>query len=99
MKVTVDINNNTVNARVEVDTEAVKQIVQNNTTELRQSLSLNGMQLSTLSVNVSGGEQKPYQPFKPKKKSGYQASDKRIEDNVSLASAKSLGYNTYEYLI
>jgi hypothetical protein len=50
-------------------------------------------------VNVSGGEQKPYQPFAQKKKSSYQSADKRIEDNVSLASTKSLGYNTYEYLI
>jgi flagellar hook-length control protein FliK len=99
IKVSIDVNNNTVNARVEVDTEAVKQIVQNNTTELRQSLNLNGMQLSSISVNVSGGEQKPYQPHPQRKKSGYQTNDKRIEDNASLASAKSLGYNTYEYLI
>jgi flagellar hook-length control protein FliK len=100
IKVTVDVNNNSVIARVEVDTEAVRQIVQNNTSELRQSLNLNGMQLSSMSVNVSGGgEQKPYQPNAQKKKSGYHSSDKRIEDNASLASAKSLGYNTYEYLI
>jgi trimeric autotransporter adhesin len=99
IKVTVDINNNVVSARVEVDTEAIKQIVQNNTTELRQALGLSGMQLSSLSVNLSGGEQKQYQSFSQKKKSGYQTSDKRIEDNVSLASTKSMGYNTYEYLI
>ena len=99
IKVTVDVNNNTVNARVEVDTEAVRQIVQNNTIELRQSLNSNGMQLNSLSVNVSSGEQKPYQSSLQKKKLGYQTSSKRIEDNSSLASSKSMGYNTYEYLI
>jgi flagellar hook-length control protein FliK len=99
IQVTVDVNNNAVSAKVVVDTEAVKQIVQNNTMELRQSLNSNGMQLSSLSVNVSGGEQKSYQSHTLKKKSGYQTSDRRVENNESLGSAKVLGYNTYEYLI
>jgi len=99
IKVTLNVNDNSVNARVEVDTEAVRQIVQNSTTELRQSLSSNGMQLSSLSVNVSSDEQKPNQLHAQKKKSGYHTTEKRIEDNPSFATLKSMGYNTYEYLI
>ncbi|MDR3627393.1 MAG: flagellar hook-length control protein FliK, partial [Ignavibacteriaceae bacterium] len=99
IKVTVDVDNNLVNAKVEVDTEAVRQIVQNNSLELTNSLSSNGMHLSSLSVNVSSGEQKSYQPFNQKKKSGYSSGSKIMEDSVSLSTAKSLGYNTYEYLV
>jgi flagellar hook-length control protein FliK len=98
IKVTVDVDNNLVSAKVEVDNEAVKQIVQNNSLELTHSLNSNGMHLSSLSVSVSSGEQKSYQPSAQKKKSGYSSSSKIMEDSVSLSTAKSLGYNTYEYL-
>ncbi len=99
MKVTVDVSKNTVHANVEVDTEAVKLIVQNNINDLKQSLSLNGMQLNSFTVNVSGGEQKFGKAFSQKKKSSYHSSEQKVEINNSSFSSKSMGYNTYEYLI
>ncbi|MCL5028266.1 MAG: flagellar hook-length control protein FliK [Bacteroidetes bacterium] len=99
MKVTVDVSNNTVHANVEVDTEAVKLIVQNNINDLKQSLNQNGMQLSTLTVNISGGEQKFNRSSGQKKKSNYHSVEQKVEINNSAFNTKSMGYNTYEFLI
>lgn len=99
MKVTVDVSKNLVHANVEVDTEAVKLIVQNNINDLKQSLNLNGMQLSSLTVNVSGGDQKFNRSLNQKKKSNYHSIEQRVEMNSNSITTKSMGYNTYEYLI
>ncbi len=99
MKVTVDVSKNTVHANVEVDTEAVKLIVQNNINDLKQSLALNGMQLNSFTVNVSGGEQKFGKALNQKKKSNYHSIEQKVEINNNSLAAKSMGYNTYEYLI
>ncbi len=99
MKVTVDVSNNTVHANVEVDTESVKLIVQNNINDLKNSLNLNGMQLSSLTVNVSGGEQKFNRSLGQKKKQNYQTVEQKLEISGNSLATKSMGYNTYEYLI
>ncbi len=98
VKVTLDVTSNSVHARVEVDNESVKQVVQNNVNDLKQSLSQNGMQLNSFTVNLSSSEQKQSRFFSPNKKLNYQNIKVQEEDNQESYSSKNLGYNTYEYL-
>ncbi len=98
VKVTLDVTSNSVHAHIEVDNETVKQAVQNNVNDLKQSLNQNGMQLNSFTVNLSGGEQRQNKFFNLKKKLNYQNIKVQEEDNQESYSTKSLGYNTYEYL-
>jgi|YelNatPaOPRAMG01_1025707.scaffolds.fasta_scaffold00063_59 hypothetical protein len=99
VKISLDVSGNSVSAHVEVENDSVKQMVQTHIDNLKQSLNLNGLQLSTLDVELSGGEQKPSRFFNAKKKSQYSAASNKIEEIPDSVAAKKLGYNTYEYLI
>jgi|GEM_PF-5771762 len=98
VKVTMDVADNVVHAHVEVENESVKQVIQNNVNDLKQSLNLNGMQLNSFTVNVSSGEQKPNKFFSQKKSSNTNSSKIGTVEEQESIMTKSLGYNTYEFL-
>ncbi len=100
VKVSVEVIDKVVHTNIEVENESVKQIVQNNIDSLKQSLTQNGLQLSNVSVSVSGGEAKSNKSFVQKKKTNHTSFNKKIDSAPGAESSKkSMGYNTYEYLI
>ena len=99
VKIALEVVDKAVHANIEVENESVKQAVQNNINNLKQSLNLNGLQLSNVSVSLSGGESKSNKAFAQKKKANQNLYNKKIDSAGDITASKSLGYNTYEYLI
>ena len=99
VKIALEVIDKVVHANIEVENESVKQMVQTNINNLKQSLNQNGLQLSNVSVSISGGEAKSNRSFAQKKKTNHTLYNKKIDTASDLVSSKSMGYNTYEYLI
>lgn len=99
VKIVLDIVDKSVHASVEVENENVRQIVQNNINELKQSLNLSGLQLSSVNVSLNNNDENTNKSLTQKKKSGYNQYERKIEESAGAVSSKSMGYNTYDYLI
>lgn len=99
VKVTLDMVQNTVQANIDVDNENVKHFVQTNIETLKHSLNQSGVNLGTLSVNVSSSEQKHQKFVSPfKKKQGGFGKEEVVEEGELVTNKKILGYNSYDYL-
>ncbi|MBL1212529.1 MAG: flagellar hook-length control protein FliK [Ignavibacteriae bacterium] len=99
VKVVVDIVDQMVQTKIEVENESAKQLLQNNMDTLKQSLSQSGIQLSNYSVSLSSSNNKTYRPFNSKKKDSGDNEPENTENENMPISGKKMGYNTYEYLI
>ncbi|HEX2984154.1 MAG TPA: flagellar hook-length control protein FliK [Ignavibacteriales bacterium] len=102
IKINLEISNAALDAKIHVENEQVKAIVESNAKQLTQSLIQNGIQLNSLTVSLSTSDQKlGKQPSFNNKKKG---SGARGEDDIEIEKTeardinKKLGYNTYEYL-
>ncbi len=99
VKIVLDVVDKAVHANIQVNNESVKQMVQNNMNTLIQTLNSSGLQLSSFNVSLSNNENKENQSNGQKKKSSSLLFNREIpEDNDSINS-KSMGYNTYDFLI
>lgn len=99
VKIVLDLTDKSVRANIQVDNEGAKQAVQNNINELKQSLNLNGLQLSSINISLNNNDDKTNKSFLQKKKSTYNQYNPKIEETENSISSKSMGYNTYDYLI
>lgn len=99
IKLSIDVTNNVVHARVEVENDQVKQMLQANLDVLRHSLNMNGLQLSAIDVSMSGGQQRSYKSYEPRKKFQYSGKETKISEEADKEVNRNMGYNTYEYLI
>jgi flagellar hook-length control protein FliK len=99
VKVVVDIVDQMVQTKIEVENESAKQLLQNNMDALKQSLNQSGIQLSNYSVSLSSSNNKTYKPFNSKKKDTGNGEPENTDNENIPISGKKMGYNTYEYLI
>ncbi|MCX6151029.1 MAG: flagellar hook-length control protein FliK [Ignavibacteriales bacterium] len=95
LKITLDIMENNAKVHVEVENEAVKKLIENNVTQLFQSLNQSGLSLSFLQVSTS--EQKQMKQGNPSKKK-FDLEKELLTDVDEIFMTKNLGYNTYEFL-
>jgi len=58
-----------------------------------------GLQLNSMNISLANYEQKTSKSFSPKRKTGYEKPVSKIDEKENQRISKSLGYNTYEYLI
>mgnify|MGYP001587111131 CR=1 FL=1 len=98
VKLIVELIDNQINTRIEVENEQVKQFIQSNLEQLKQNLQSSGIQLSTVNVSLTESEQKFAKGFAQRKKSGERVSKVKANDEETHPTQKSLGYNTYEFL-
>ena len=98
VKLIVELVENQINTRIEVENEQVKQFIQSNLEQLKQNLQSSGIQLSTVNVSLTESEQKFSKGFAPRKKSGERVNKVKASDEQTRPTQKSLGYNTYEFL-
>ncbi|RMD48030.1 MAG: flagellar hook-length control protein FliK, partial [Ignavibacteria bacterium] len=100
IKILMDVTNNVVNARLDVENEHVKQLVTQNLAQLKDSLQQQGMVLNQFNINYRNNGQKSRA-----KESNY--SSKRlkinnIEEGTDISDVrpveKDLGYNSFDYL-
>ncbi len=97
VKVRLDIVENSARVVVEVENEVVKKMIENNVSQLFQSLNQSGLALSSLQVSTSGGESRQA------KNHGSNKKKFNLENEVTATSdekskIKNYGYNTYEFL-
>ncbi len=98
VKLIVELAENKIVTRIEVENEQVKQFIQSNVEQLKQNLQSSGIQLSSVNISLTESEQKFSKAFSPRKKMGEKVGKvKEVEDQTRPAQ-KSFGYNTYEFL-
>ncbi|MCX6169912.1 MAG: flagellar hook-length control protein FliK [Ignavibacteriales bacterium] len=98
VKLIVDLVNNNISTRIEVENDQVKQFIQSNIEQLKQNLQSSGVHLSNVNISLAESEQKFAKTFTPRRKMGEKISKIKEGDDSTRRSQKSLGYNTYEYL-
>jgi flagellar hook-length control protein FliK len=98
IKVTLDMFNKQVTARIEVENEAAKQAVQTNIEHLKESIHNQGVQINSVFVSLSNEDNKQQRTSEVKRKSTHISNDKKIDEPVESKTVKKMGYNTYEYL-
>ena len=103
IKISVEVNDNHVHAKVEVENNTVKEMLQNNSETLKQNLNNSGLQLGSLNISLQQNMAKGSNQAsnKQSKRSEKVAELKDDGSNISAAAGrnKSMGYNTYEYII
>lgn len=98
IKLIVDLVENQISTRIEVENDQVKQFIQSNIEQLKQNLQSSGVHLSNVNVSLAESEQKFAKTFTQRRKMGEKVSRIKEGDDITRRSQKSLGYNTYEYL-
>ncbi|HET56056.1 MAG TPA: flagellar hook-length control protein FliK [Ignavibacteria bacterium] len=98
IKVALEIIENKLTARLEVETNSAKEMLHNQVEYLRDSLSNNGIQLSSLSISLYSSEQKNSKSLREKRKDSSIKDIDTKENFQKEKQAKSLGYNTYEFI-
>ncbi len=97
IKVTLDIVESSAKVVVEVENEAVKKMIENNISQLFQSLNQNGLALSSMQVSTSGGESKQAKNQSGSRKK-FSLENEVTATTEDKSKIKSYGYNTYEFL-
>ena len=99
LKLTVQTADHMVKAHIQVDSEAARVVIEKNLAELQSLLSKQGLQLNLLQVTVNDTYNKNHKSHYGKKR-GYSSPGKFHEEKNDVPSqVRSLGYNTYEYLV
>ncbi|PKL83962.1 MAG: hypothetical protein CVV24_02285 [Ignavibacteriae bacterium HGW-Ignavibacteriae-3] len=98
VRLIVDLIDNQIHTRIEVENENVKQFVQSNAEQLKQNLQSAGINLGQLNISLAESEQKFAKAGAPRKKTGEKISKIKDSDVNTRPAQKTLGYNTYEYL-
>lgn len=98
VKIVLDVVDKVVHANIQVENEAVKQVIQGNINTLRQTLNLSGLQLSGFNISLNSNESGEGKSYGNKKKSTHPGTGSKVPGEIELASIKSMGYNTYDFL-
>jgi flagellar hook-length control protein FliK len=96
VKIEFDIKEKSMNARISVETESAKNLIQSNSETLRNSLHDSGITLSSFNVLLSDGSRQQHVPILKKKIQKNESIDTHVEQ--VRPNRRNLGYNTYEYL-
>jgi flagellar hook-length control protein FliK len=99
VKILIDIVDNIIQAKIEVDSETAKLLIQNNIEHLRHSLNQSGILLNSYSISMTNQNERNLRSQNAKKKFAERDKIKNNENESKPVSGKALGYNTYEYLI
>ena len=99
LKITLDTIDNTLKARIEVDNEQSRQLIERNLDKLEQELTKNGVELNSLNISLGySNDQKEENEITKKTNKPSDNPDQVGETEEEVENKKSLGYNTYEYI-
>ena len=96
VKVTLDLVDSQMHANVEVENEAVKQVMLSNIEGLKQSLAQSGVQVGGFNVSLTNQDQRAKREFSQKKKEEGGSDKIDFKEVSEEVREKKLGYNTYE---
>lgn len=101
LKISLETIDNSVKANIEVESNAVKHIVEANIKQLHTSLNQSGIQLGGINISLANSNDKNAKYFADKKKgSNSSSTEESNEANEveEIERTKNLGYNTVEYV-
>jgi hypothetical protein len=99
VKLVVDLVQNQINTRMVVENNQIKQFIQSNMEQLKQSLSSSGIDLNSVNISLANQDQKSNKSFSQRKKLNGKLESINPADNLPALEKKVMGYNTYEYLV
>jgi hypothetical protein len=99
VKLVVDMVNNQIQTKIEVESEQIKQFIQSNVEQLKQNLQASGIQLSNVNISLTDyGQKNAGKMFTSKKKSNFQNEKEIPIEEITNQPMKKMGYSTYEFL-
>ena len=99
VKLVVDLVQNQINTRMVVENNQIKQFIQSNVDQLKQSLSSSGIDLNSVNISLANQDQKSNKSLSQRKKLNGKLESINPADNQPALEKKVMGYNTYEYLV
>jgi flagellar hook-length control protein FliK len=96
VKIEFDLKEKSMNAKISVETESAKNLIQTNSETLKNSLHSSGITLNSLNVLLSDGPRQQHVPIIKKKIQKNEIIE--IQAEPVQIKRRNLGYNTYEYL-
>lgn len=98
VKILIENSDNVVSAKIEVQSEQVKNIIISNLPQLKESLKQEGLNTQNINVYLGSEEQKGQHSANQKRQNGNNKMIYETEENTEEVKIKNLGYNTIEYL-
>lgn len=99
MKITLDTADHAIKARIDVDNEQARQLIERNLGKLQQELAANGIQLSSLNISLGYSRQQRDGNQIKNSKNVHSESQGQVGETIETEEPKrKLGYNTYEYI-
>lgn len=98
VKIMVELVDNKVAARVDVENQAAKEMLQNQIQFLKDALNSSGIQLGSLNISHQNNDPKGTRADKGKKQDDETVSTSKTKKEAKEDGSKNLGYNTYEYI-
>lgn len=98
MKITLDTADHAIKARIDVDNEHARQLIERNLGKLQEELAANGIQLSSLNISL-GYSRQQRDGNQINNKNMHSESQGQVGETIENEEQKrTLGYNTYEYI-
>ncbi|MCW8848519.1 MAG: flagellar hook-length control protein FliK [Melioribacteraceae bacterium] len=98
MKITLDTADHVIRAKIEVDSEQAKQLIERNLDKLHQELTENGIELNSLNISLSYSKEQKEERETMNNSNNNQTENLGQVGESEEEQKKSLGYNTYEYI-
>ncbi|MFZ5947250.1 MAG: flagellar hook-length control protein FliK [Stygiobacter sp.] len=100
VNLTIDLVDNFITTKIEVENEQVKQFIQSNIEQLKANLQSSGIQLNNVNISLADYSQKQNQKVynEKRKNSSRIEKEKPVKETASPILKKNLGYNTLEFL-
>ncbi len=99
MKVMIRVAREGVHANIEVENDAVRQMLMNSTSDLRTSLAQSGLQLNSFNISTSQGDKKFTKGDSEKRRDFSGTKNEETEEISEKNRERNLGYNTMEYTV
>lgn len=99
MKITLDTADHVIRAKIEVDSEQARQLIERNLDKLHQELADNGIKLNSLNISLSYSRQQKEEKETMNNNNNSQTQNLgQVGETQEEEQKKTLGYNTYEYI-
>jgi flagellar hook-length control protein FliK len=101
VNVSIDMTDNIMNTKINVESESVKQLIQSSSESLKNMLNENGIQLASFTVNLTNADEKGNNRYviKAKRRNSNSSEKFSVENNTVEIKHKNFGYNTYDYIM
>ena len=99
IELSIEVVKDIVNARIEVENDAVRQVVNSGVDQLKQSLVQQGFQTSSINISLATPEDKN-QKFTRNTNKKKHSAGKEVDNGseINEDTIKNMGYNTYDYV-